>query len=46
VLSDNSGPDFAPSGRFLADEAKWEALTRSKVLLNIQQRIVPYFEWA
>ena len=46
VLSDNSSPNFAPSGRYLADEAKWDALTRSKVLLNIHQGIVPYFEWA
>jgi hypothetical protein len=46
VLSDNSGPNFAPSSRYLADEEKWRALTRSKVLLNIHQGTVPYFEWA
>jgi Glycosyl transferase family 2 len=46
VLSDNSGPNFAPSARYLADEGKWDALTRSKVLLNIHQGTVPYFEWA
>jgi hypothetical protein len=46
VFSDNSRPNFAPSARFLADEEKWRALTGSKVILNVHQGGVPYFEWA
>lgn len=46
VFGDNSGPNSAASARYLADDEKWRALTRSKVLLNVHQGTVPYFEWA
>jgi hypothetical protein len=45
VLTDNSAPNWAPSGRFLAGDEKWDALSRSRVLLNIHQGEAPYFEW-
>src|SRR5581483_6475391 len=45
VLSDNSQPNYAPRENFLADDAKWELLGRSKVLLNVHQDEIRYFEW-
>ena len=45
VLTDNSAPNWAPSGRFLSGDAKWDALSRSRVLLNVHQGEAPYFEW-
>jgi hypothetical protein len=45
VLTDNSAPNWAPSGRFLSGDEKWDALSRSRVLLNIHQGEAPYFEW-
>jgi hypothetical protein len=45
TLSDNSAPNWAPSARFLSGNAKWDALGRARVLLNIHQTSAPYFEW-
>jgi hypothetical protein len=45
VLTDNSAPNWVPSGRFLAGDEKWDALSRSRVLLNVHQGEAPYFEW-
>lgn len=45
VLSDNRRPNFEPSESFVADDEKWRLLRRSKVLLNVHQGDVPYFEW-
>ena len=45
VLTDNSAPNWAPSGRYLSGAEKWDALSRSRVLLNIHQGEAPYFEW-
>jgi hypothetical protein len=45
VLSDNSAPNWAPSGSFLDDEHKWDLLRRAKVILNIHQDRTLYFEW-
>ena len=45
VLSDNSGPNWAPSESFRDDARKWNLLRRAKVILNIHQGATPYFEW-
>jgi hypothetical protein len=45
VVSDNSAPNWRPSGSFVVDDAKWELLSRSKVLVNVHQEDRPYFEW-
>lgn len=45
VISDNSRPNWQPSASFVTDDEKWDLLGRSKVLLNVHQGEVPYFEW-
>jgi hypothetical protein len=45
VVSDNSRPNWEPSGSFLVEDEKWDLLARSKVLVNIHQGGTPYFEW-
>jgi hypothetical protein len=45
VISDNSRPNWAPSGTYLSDEDKWDLLGRSKVMINLHQGDTPYFEW-
>jgi Glycosyl transferase family 2 len=45
VISDNSRPNFAASGSYVADAEKWDLLARSKVLINLHQEETPYFEW-
>ena len=45
VFSDNSQPNTVASPGFLTGAEKWEALTRSYLLLNIHQGDEPYFEW-
>jgi GT2 family glycosyltransferase len=44
LLSDNSRPNTGASTSFLAD-AKWDLLTRAKIVLNLHQGEEPYFEW-
>jgi GT2 family glycosyltransferase len=44
LFSDNSRPNHAPSTTFLT-EAKWDLLTRAKIVLNVHQGDEPYFEW-
>ncbi|HWX97260.1 MAG TPA: glycosyltransferase family 2 protein [Solirubrobacteraceae bacterium] len=44
-LSDNSRPNVATGGAFVAGEDKRDLLARAKVLLNIHADDVPYFEW-
>ncbi len=43
-LSDNSAPNVGASPGFVTD-AKWDLLTRAKVLINVHQGDSPYFEW-
>jgi hypothetical protein len=45
ILSDNSGPNFSASNRFLSGEDKLRILGQSRVLLNLHQGEEPYFEW-
>jgi hypothetical protein len=45
ILSDNSQPNWSPSQSFRADDDKWDLLSRAKVLINIHQEELPYFEW-
>jgi Glycosyl transferase family 2/Glycosyl transferases group 1 len=45
VISDNSQPNVATSGSFVAGEDKWSLLGRTKVLLNVHRTEEPYFEW-
>jgi len=45
VFSDNSRPNTVASPGFLTGADKWEALTRSRLLLNVHQGDEPYFEW-
>ncbi len=45
VLSDNSRPNWAPSGSYRDAEAKWDLLGRAKILINLHQEANPYFEW-
>lgn len=45
VISDGSRPNWAPSGSFVTDTAKWDLLRRSKLVLNLHQGDIPYFEW-
>jgi hypothetical protein len=45
VLSDNSRPNWAASESFRDDQRKWNLLQRAKVILNIHQDTIPYFEW-
>ncbi len=45
LLSDNSRPNWAASGTYAADDDKWDLLNRSKVLINLHQDDIPYFEW-
>ena len=44
LFSDNSRPNRGPSTSFLTT-AKWDLLTRAKVVLNVHQGDEPYFEW-
>lgn len=44
LFSDNSEPNPAASSTFVTG-AKWDLLTRAKVLLNIHQDEDPSFEW-
>jgi GT2 family glycosyltransferase len=43
-LSDNSAPNVNASPGFLTD-AKWDLLSRAKILINVHQGEEPYFEW-
>jgi hypothetical protein len=45
VLSDNSRPNWKASDTYVADDDKWRLLNRSKVLINLHQDDIPYFEW-
>ncbi len=45
VLSDNSRPNWSQSESFRAGPAKWDLLSRAKIMLNIHQGTDPYFEW-
>jgi hypothetical protein len=45
VISDNSRPNWAPSGSFFSEQDKWNLLGRSKVMINLHQGETPYFEW-
>ena len=45
VFSDNSRPNTVASPGFLTGAEKRDALTRSRLLLNIHQGDEPYFEW-
>ena len=45
LLSDNSRPNWAASGTYVADDGKWDLLNRSKILINLHQDEIPYFEW-
>ena len=45
VFSDNSQPNTVASPGFLTGAEKWQALSRSRVLLNVHQGDEPYFEW-
>jgi GT2 family glycosyltransferase len=43
-ISDNSSPNTGASTSFVTD-AKWDLLSRAKILINIHQGEEPYFEW-
>jgi hypothetical protein len=43
-LSDNSSPNMEASTTFLTD-AKWDLLSRAKVVINLHQGDARYFEW-
>lgn len=45
VLGDDHGPNSVEQANFTIDDAKWELLARSRVLLNIHIGDRPYFEW-
>jgi hypothetical protein len=45
VLGDNSRPNLASSGSFVAGADKLDLLARSRVLLNLHRHSEPYFEW-
>jgi hypothetical protein len=45
VLSDNSRPNWVPSGSFSHGDPKFDLLGRSKVIINLHQGDSPYFEW-
>ncbi|MBA2361832.1 MAG: glycosyltransferase [Actinobacteria bacterium] len=45
VFADNSRPNWEGSNRYLAGNEKWKALGRAKVLINVHQGGLPYFEW-
>ena len=45
VLGDDHGPNSVEQANFTIDDAKWELLARSRVLLNIHVGDRPYFEW-
>jgi hypothetical protein len=43
-ISDNSAPNTGSSTSFVTDR-KWDLLSRAKVLINLHQGELPYFEW-
>jgi hypothetical protein len=45
VITDNTTANWTPSPRFVAGDDKWDLLGRSKLLVNIHQSDLPYFEW-
>jgi GT2 family glycosyltransferase len=45
LISDNSTANHAATANFLVDDVKLRLLRRSKVLINLHQSTVPYFEW-
>lgn len=45
ILGDNSAPLTEHNPEWLGRDAKWEAMARSKLLLNIHRDDEPYFEW-
>ncbi len=45
IIADNSGPNAAALPNFLVGDQKLALLRRSKVLINIHQDRIPYFEW-
>lgn len=45
IITDNSGPNSKASANFLVGDEKLALLRRSKVVLNIHQDRIPYFEW-
>jgi hypothetical protein len=45
ILSDADAPNSEQQQNFAIEEAKWDALRRAKVLLNIHVADRPYFEW-
>lgn len=45
VISDNGRPNVIGSPGFVGGEEKLKLLARSKVLLNLHQSELPYFEW-
>jgi hypothetical protein len=44
-LTESHLPHTATGNGFLAGEEKWELLSRTKILLNLHQGDLPYFEW-
>jgi hypothetical protein len=45
IITDNSAPNSASAPNFLVGDQKLALLRRSKVLINIHQERIPYFEW-
>lgn len=45
IITDNSGPNPAAAANFLVGDQKLALLRRSKVVINIHQDDIPYFEW-
>ena len=45
VFSDNARPNWAASESYRTDAAKWDLISRAKILLNVHQENNPYFEW-
>jgi hypothetical protein len=46
ILSEElDGPNHRDTANFASRERKWDLLTRSRVLLNLHQAELPYFEW-
>jgi hypothetical protein len=45
VVTDNSAPNPVAAANFLVGDEKLRLLRRSKVLINVHQDQIPYFEW-
>lgn len=45
IVSDNSAPNTADSGSFIAGDAKRRLLGTTRIVVNLHQTDEPYFEW-